>query len=309
MAGKFDVYQMVTDKIVEMLEGGIIPWQKPWQSRESVAWSGCNGKRYSLLNQFLLMDFKKGEKKTLEELFASVCGEWLTFKEVQKRGGKIKKGEHAKAVVFFKMLPVKTEEVDENGNPKFKNIPILKYSNVFHTRQCEGIEQKFHKEGEKLDFIPDQTAQDVADSYLNREHIQYVQTGNQAFYSPKNDKIVTPKAEDFVSAEEYYSTLFHEITHSTGAEKRLNRIKHEQFGDEQYSLEELVAEIGSASLCATTGIDTEKTLKNSAAYIQNWLKALKNDRTMIVKASNRAERAVRFVLDIKEEGVQNNEED
>ena len=296
-----DAYQMVTDRICQMLEQGFIPWQRPWAMAKTVAWSGCDGHSYSLLNQFLLADPDK-HYTDFGGLMADVAGEWVTFKQAIDRGGCVRKGEHGRKVVFFKMIP--KEEEDEEGNTKTKLIPFLSVSTVFKISQCDGIEQKFHTDADELyDFTGNKTADDVADEYINREGItvNYIH-GNRAFYSPATDSITLPLREQFKDSGEFYSTFFHEITHSTGHEKRLNRLKKSAaFGNDDYSLEELVAEIGSSSILATLGIESKDTFRNSAAYIQNWLKALKNDKKMIVTASSRAEKAIKFILNIRED--------
>lgn len=286
---KFDAYQMVTDKIVAMLEQGVIPWEQPWGC-SAMAWSGASGKPYSLLNQFLLADPDK-HYKSVKEFADDIRGEYVTFKQAQERGGSVKKGEHGKKVVFFKMM----EKKDEDGEV-VERWPMLKAYTVFRIDQCEGLEQKYNLEHE---VALDATAEDVARGYLEREGIEYEMFGDEAYYSPTLDKVVTPRPEQFKSSEEYYGTLFHELTHSTGHEKRLNRIaKRAAFGGEDYSTEELVAEIGSASILATLGMENKKTLKNSAAYIQSWLKALKNDKKMIVTAAGRAEKAIKMILGV-----------
>ena len=291
---KFDAYQMVTDRICALLEQGLKPWAKPWTSAVSCAWSGNDGRVYSLLNQMLLIDPQK-KYTSAEEMFADACGEWLTYNQAQARGGNVRKGEKGRKVVFFKPLPVKDGEDEENQ----QTIPFLTAYTVFHIRQCEGIEQKYHKDGDKLyDFTADGNAEQVAAEYVRREGVTLLKVkGNQAYYRPAEDKVVTPLPEQFADPAEYYSTLYHELTHSTGHEKRLNRLtKCAAFGSEDYSTEELVAEIGSASLLATLGIASDSTEKMSAAYVKNWLKALHNDKRMIVVAAARAEKAVRMIL-------------
>lgn len=298
---KFDAYQMVTDRICAMLEKGLKPWAQPWNSAKTCAWSGNDGRVYSLVNQMLLADPEK-EYHTIQDVFDDVRGEWLTFNQVKERGGNVRKGEHGRKVVFFKVLDKPTGELDEEGKEKIDHIPFLNAYTVFHIRQCDGIEQKYHLDGDKLyNFESDTTADQVAADYLKREGITYNQVkGDRAYYSPILDTVVTPLPEQFISAAEYYSTLFHELTHSTGHESRLNRLKKDAaFGNEVYSTEELVAEIGAASLLATLGIETSDTLNNSAAYIKSWLKALKNDKKMVVVASARAEKAIRMILNIK----------
>lgn len=303
---KFDCYQMVTDKIVALLEKGLIPWAKPWTSGKSIkgpinaAWSHSTGEAYSLLNQMMLADPEK-DYKTIAELMSDVCGEWLTFKQVQEVGGKIKKGAKGRPVVFFKPLEVEDKEhTDEDGNPKKKTIPILKYYTVFKLDQTEGVNQKYHNKTTEETPEPEKnkTAEEIKDDYLKHYGIKLNHVaGDRAYYSPMLDCVVLPKREQFKGSTEYYETLFHELTHSTGHESRLNRLKGvAAFGDEVYSTEELVAEIGAASILATLGMSNDKTLNNSAAYIQSWLKALKNDKKMIVVASARAEKALDMIL-------------
>ena len=295
---KIDAYQMVTDRICEMLEQGFIPWDKPWAMANSCAWSGNSGNPYSLLNQFFLADPKK-KYKDWEELMEDISGEWVTFKQAIDRGGNVRKGEEGRKVVFFRMVPNK----DEDGNKTEKMHPVLTWYTVFKISQCEGIEQKFHKDaGQLYDFNPDQTADEVASNYIFREGITFrTVKSDRAYYNPTEDKVTLPLPEQFKNNGEYYSTLFHELTHSTGHPNRLNRIvKTAAFGDEDYSAEELVAEIGSASIMATLGIENDKTFRNSAAYVQNWLKALRNDKKLIVTASAKAEKAIKYIFGIKE---------
>lgn len=300
---KFDAYQMVTDRICELLEQGLKPWAQPWSSAKSCAWSGNDGHVYSLLNQMLLADPDK-MYRTMADLFDDIRGEWLTYNQAQARGGQVRKGEKGRKVVFFKMVNARK---DADGNPDEENpnmVPYLMAYTVFHVRQCDGIEQKYHKDGEKMyDFTADDSAEKVAADYILREGITYEKVhGDRAYYSPAEDKVVTPLPEQFRDSMEYYSALYHELTHSTGHEKRLNRLSRcAAFGTEEYSTEELVAEIGSASIMATLGIETGDTLTASAAYIKGWLKALKNDKKMVVIAASRAEKAVRMILGIQEE--------
>lgn len=299
----FDAYQMVTDRICALLEQGLKPWAQPWSSAVSCAWSGNDGRVYTLLNQMLLADPDK-KYKTISELFDDIRGEWVTYNQAQARGGQVRKGEKGRKVVFFKVLDKPTGKFDENGNEKHEAIPFLNVYTVFHVRQCDGIEQKYHLNDDKLfDFTADDSAEKVAAEYIAREGITYLkEKGNRAYYRPFDDTVVTPLPEQFKDNGEYYSTLYHVLTHSTGNEKRLNRLtKAAAFGDDDYSTEELVAEIGSAPLMATLGIETVSTLHMSAAYIKNWLKALKNDKRMIVVASSRAEKAVKMILNIKKE--------
>jgi antirestriction protein ArdC len=275
------VYEMVTGRIIEQLEQGIIPWDKPWTGTAG-AWSRSTGKPYSLINQMLL-----GEE-----------GEYATFKQIQAAGGKVKKGEHGRAVVFWKMVKV---EEEKDGNKEEKLVPVLRYYTVFHINQCEGIEQKYNKEDVALDFNPIQECENVLNGYIERESITLEHSkGDEAYYSPARDLIRLPLPEQFVSIEAYYETAFHEAAHSTGHKDRLNRItRPAAFGSEEYSKEELVAELTSSAILHHMGIETAKTFKNNAAYIQSWIKALKNDVRMIVSASSRADKAFNMIMGIE----------
>lgn len=298
MEGKFDAYQMVTDRICALLEQGIKPWAQPWSSAAACAWSGSDGRVYSLINQMMLADPEK-HYKTIEDLFADIRGEWVTFNQAKERGGCVRKGEKGRKVVFFKMME-KTKQ-DANGDECKEVFPVLKWYTVFKVTQCDGLTAKFHQDDQPNEFVANYTAEQVANDYLQREHIALnLVKGDRAYYKPATDSITIPLPEQFADSNEYYSTLFHEMTHSTGHENRLNRLsKVAAFGNEDYSTEELVAEIGSASIMATLGLETDSTLNNSAAYIKGWLKALKNDKRMIVVASARAEKAVKMILNVQ----------
>lgn len=285
-----NVYQMVTERIINEMEKGIIPWHKPWAGVTDGAVSYVTQKPYSILNQFLL-----GE-----------AGEYLTFNQCKSLGGTIKKGAKSKFVVFFTFVEdKKNKKIDENGIEHYDKIPILKYYNVFHINDCEGVKSKMGEKEAVKEFEPIEVAEGVISGYLQREQKLTLihKKQNSAFYSPATDTVVLPLKEQFVQEEEYYSTAFHELTHSTIPVYRCNRKNDNAvaaFGSENYSREELVAELGSAMLCNHCGINMDKTIKNQAAYIQSWLKALKNDIRMIVWASSRAETAAKYILNINE---------
>lgn len=274
------VYEMVTERIIYQLENGIIPWERPWTGIRSGAHNRVSNKPYSLLNQMLLIH----------------DGEYASFKQWTDMGGKIKKGEKSEIVVFWKIQPI--EETKENGTIEIKNIPLLRYYNVFHISQVEGIEPKEVIELTELQPIIE--AERIKEEYKEREHIEIMEVvTNEAYYNPTKDFIKVPCKEQYKNIEEFYSTLFHEMTHSTGHKSRLDRLSTEakaRFGSETYSKEELVAEIGCSSLLNIIGIETTKTFKNSSAYIQNWLQVLKNDTKFIVSASSKAEKAVKYIL-------------
>ena len=286
---KSNLYAQVTEQIVKQLENGIVPWQKPWTCNGIL---GCishtNGKPYSLLNQWLL---------------ENRAGEWLTYKQIQAEGGCVKAGEKAHIVVFWKYLDKIEKVMDENGNEVEEivgRIPYLKSYPVFHIDQTEGIVAKYEVKQDENQNEPIESAEKVAGEYISREGLKFESVqSDRAFYRPSTDSVTIPMIAQFKVVEEYYSTLFHELTHSTGHAKRLNRdgvAKVNFFGDEGYSKEELVAEIGAAFICQTLGLDCTKAFDNSVAYIQSWLKVLKNDTKMIVAAAAKAEQAVKFIL-------------
>ena len=275
-----NVYQMVTDRIIAELEKGSIPWKRPWTGVNTGAYNRISNKPYSLLNQILL----------------GRDGEWATFKQWTDLGGHIRKGEKSSFVVFWKIQPY--EDINADGEKVVKQIPLLRYYNVFHISQVDGVEPKSKPELKEVE--PIEAVETIKESYKERAHIQIIETvTNKAFYSPALDYINVPCKEQYQNANEFYSTLFHEMVHSTGHKTRLDRFANDEkvaFGSESYSKEELVAELGSAMLLNQIGIETPQTFKNSAAYIQNWLQVLRNDNKFIVSAASKAEKAVNFIL-------------
>lgn len=277
-----NVYELVTNRIIEQLENNIIPWEKPWSGTIDGAFNRVSKKPYSILNQMLL----------------KYDGEYASFKQWKDLGGHIRKGEHSEIIVFWKMYPIK--EKQDDGTETIKTIPLLKYINVFHISQVDGVEPL--KQKVTHDIEPIDKAEKILNDYWNRENItiEHVK-GDKAFYSPMFDKIQLPLFEQFKQSEEYYSTAFHESVHSTMKTSRCNRQEDRKgkvvsFGSEEYSKEELVAEVGSAQLMNMVGIETTKSFRNSTAYIQSWLKVLRNDNKFIVSASSKAEKAVNYIL-------------
>lgn len=279
-----NVYQMVTDRIIEEMQKGIIPWEKPWTGVRAGAFNRVSKKPYSLLNQMLL-------KHT---------GEYATFKQWSELGGKIKKGAKSEIIVFWKITEI--EEENEDNEKVKKNIAILRYYNVFHISQVEGVKPL---ESPFPEVEPIEEADRIINDYVEREHINFQeQASNDAYYNPLRDCVVVPMKEQYKLINEYYSTTFHELTHTTGHKDRLNRLENEAiaaYGSETYSKEELVAELGSSYIMNFLGIETIKTFRNSARYIKNWLQVLKNDNKFIVSAASKAEKAVNFILGNTEE--------
>jgi len=285
-----NVYEIVTAKILEQIEKGVCPWRQSWVDGEDLAISYESRKPYSLLNQILL----------------GRSGEWLTFTQIKKLGGHIKKGAKSGMVVFYctsDKRVVKNDSEDENEDTtrivQLYSRPILKYYNVFHIDDVEGVESKSEKPTSNLQ--PVEAAEKVVADYIAREGVK-VENSNlsgRAFYRLSTDTVTVPTLAQYKEVDEYYSTLFHELVHSTGRKSRCDREKFEEkvaFGSEDYSREELVAELGSAMLCAKMGFDSEACFKNSAAYLKGWASYLKEDTKAIVFAAIRAEKAVKYIL-------------
>ena len=276
---KQDIYQQVTDRIIAQLEQGVIPWHKPWIiSGKGCAISHSTGKPYSLLNQMIL----------------GKPGEYLTFAQCQKEGGHVRKGEKASFVVFWKWI----EQEDEQNPGEIKKIPFLRHFSVFHIDQCEGIKPRHETSTAAPSIEPDAAADAIITDYLTRSGVKLVhQEGDRAYYRPSADTVTLPLLAQFKEVAEYYSTAFHELTHSTGHSSRLNRLaKPAFFGSEEYSKEELVAEIGAAALVNHAGLETKSSFRNSAAYVQSWIKALRDDKRLIVSAAGQAEKACNLIL-------------
>jgi len=277
------VYQIVTDRIIAKLEAGNIPWVKSYYSIHP-AFNRVSGKIYSGVNRVLL------EKD----------GEYATFKQWQELGGKIKKGAKSEIIISWAKIDTKKAHYNDDGELEEIDDVILRprYYNVFHISQVEGVEPLKKSEYPKLNEQDITDAEDLLHYYWNREGIKVeeIET-NKAFYSPSEDRIQLRSRQQYVSMPMFYRVAFHESVHSTGHKSRLDRLDNKAaFGDDVYSKEELVAELGSAFIMAMLGLETEETEIYNAKYIESWLQVLKNDNKMIVQASARAEKAVSFIL-------------
>ena len=278
-----DIYKEITDRIIAALEQGTVPWHKPWIGGNSGCISYSTGKPYSLLNHILL---------------GGISGEYITFRQCSLAGGHVRKGEKSKMVVFWKPF-----ETVDNETGEVEQHFFLRYYNVFHLDQCEGVRPRWATSVMPVyDLQPDATADAVIRDYVDRSKVTLrIIESDRAFYQPSTDTVVVPQLSQYQKKEEYYSTLFHEITHSTGHKSRLDRISDiAAFGSHEYSKEELCAELGSAFLVNHCGLESESSFNNSAGYIQGWLKALKNDKKLIISAAGAAEKAVNLILNRKE---------
>lgn len=281
-----NVYEIITERILAKLEEGTVPWHKPWTGagNEGRAANLISGKAYRGINVLL----------TASAGFSSRY--WVTFKQAQKLGGSVRKGEKGTPIVFWSFIEKKGAKAGD------KKIPLLRYYTCFNVEQCDGIEHKRLTETAPApvsEFDASEEAEMIVKGYANGPTINH--GGGCACYSPPRDSVSVPKREDFESAAAYYSTLFHELTHSTGHTSRLARsgvTESTLFGSHEYSREELVAEMGASFLRGMAGIDDTAALDNSAAYLANWMTVIKDDPRLIVIAAAQAQKASDHILGI-----------
>jgi len=290
--GRGEVYELVTRRLIEKLEAGVVPWRRPWIG-------ACNlvsRRPYRGVNTLLLGNTRFDAPY------------WLTFKQALDLGGHVNKGERGELVVFWKVYDKRRGGGDDCGadepggdEPEVEHRFVLRYYYVFNVAQCE-LPAGAVPAGPPLEAGAD--VDSIIAGYLARRGPRLEHGGGRASYAPKLDLVRIPGATAFESGAGYASTLFHELVHSSGHSTRLARpevMRLESgaggvFGDCDYSREELVAEIGAAMLCGVAGIEYGAGLDNSAAYLAGWLQALRSDSKAVVYAAARAQRAADFVL-------------
>lgn len=277
-----NVYEQVTARIIETLESGVIPWRKDWKCATGLPVNHTTGKPYRGINVLTLLCAEASTNK------------WMTYKQAEAAGLHVRKGQHGQPIIFWKF--------DHKTNAKGEeyDVAFARSYTVFNLDQMDGQTAALPFDAPR--FEPIDAAETVTARYLSSaNHPTLEHGGGKAFYSPLHDRVQMPLRETFTSPEGYYSTLFHEFTHSTGHTSRLRRFlstESHAFGSESYSKEELVAEFGAAFLCAETSITNDALHANHAAYIQGWPKALKNDRTLAVSAAQRAQKAADLILGV-----------
>jgi antirestriction protein ArdC len=284
------IYQTVTDRIISSLKAGVIPWEKPWKSPRFAGGpfprNFYTGKPYRGINVLLLWSSD----------YSSPF--WLTFKQAQELKGTVRKGEHGTPIVFYKQLPeyVKNDG-DNTGEDERIPFVLCRYT-VFNVEQCDGLTlPEISQPAIAPEVDEDELCESIVNGWENRPALHLTSpTEYRAYYRPSTDSVHMPARSRFVDTAHYYSTLFHELIHSTGHESRLNRTFGDRFGDELYSKEELVAEMGAAFLCAIAGIANEHTDRNTTAYIQNWISKLQEDNRLIIHAATNAQKAVDAIL-------------
>lgn len=305
---KKDIYKQVSEKFAEMMENGVDPWQKPWVGGVDRAYNNTYNTDYNLLNNLLL----------------SRGGAWDSLKNWNKQGGRVRKGEKGEWIIGswnkvydketkseVKDRVIRTEVLKRAGylskseveyeNKLYSTSCGKKWELVFHISQIDG-EAEPKREVKELKVLKGKTksvkAEKVLKEYIQREGVGYteIEGGNEAYYMPSTDEITLPSRTQFVTITEFYSTAFHEVTHSTGSAGRLDRDLINRFGTEKYAKEELVAEMGSAYILHNLGIATNGTSKNSVAYLTCWAKKIRDDSKFFWTACASAEKACRFVL-------------
>lgn len=294
-----DVYQEVTDKIIQQLENGCVPWVKPWQSKGAVCdfsmpQNGATERRYSGINILLLWmaSFEKGFTDS----------RYMTFRQARELGANVIKGETGNRIVIAKdFVPAaekrKAREEGRDERPAY----FLKAHTVFNVSQIENLPESF---GDVAAVAP-QDLPLALETIKRNSGVGVRMGGNRAFYSPDLDFIQMPPLEAFPKAIDFDRTFFHEMIHATGADHRLERNIRNRKGTKDYAREELVAEMGAAFVCSS--LDIESTLQH-ADYLNEWLKVLKEDNTAIFKAASMASKAADLVLSYAEQGEKQHEQ-
>lgn len=288
---KRDVYQIITDIILERLERGDIPWEKPWVGYRN----GVSKRNYSGLNTLLLSGCNYGSV------------DFFTYKQIQKLGGKIKEDElkNSHMITFWKISKFLPEGVDADSldadeqDGAYKTSVLLRYYRVWNREQCEGLPDAVADDAigavdeDSEALTPYEAAERVVAEYEDGPTI--AEGEQQAYYLSKSDHVNMPKRGSFKSHEAWYSTLFHELAHSTGHRRRLNREDMKTYRGESRAREELCAEIAASFLCGEAGI-ARPVIDNTVAYIQSWIKALKDDKKCVAIAAQAAQKAANWIL-------------
>ena len=286
-AKRGDVYERVTNRIVEELERGVRPWLQPWNAENAAGRISRplrhNGKPYQGINVLMLW--------ASAGMAGYACPFWLTFQQCKELGGFVKKGEHGSPVVYASTF--KKTDTDDNGEESEQEIPFLKEYVVFNAEQCEGLPTHYYQLAEPPKEKVERIAH--ADAFFANTGIEIRTGGNRAYYAVGPDYVQMPPIECFRDAESHAATLGHEIVHATRHPSRLNRdLGRKRWGDAGYAMEELVAELGSAFLCADLQIMPE-VREDHASYIHEWLKVLKDDKGAIFSAASHAGKAVDYL--------------
>jgi antirestriction protein ArdC len=287
-------YDRVTERILDLMQKGVCPWRQPWSTRIEPPQNFATGRHYSGMNFFML------------SMSGYQSPYFLTFRQIQERGGCVKKGSHGFPIVYWSTTEVEGKGVQPSESaelpasntpniPKSKLIPFLRSYVVFNAEQIENVAFPAPPTERDEAFKPLLEAEDIFARW--RDAPEIVHGCSRAYYKPSEDKIFMPFMSDFERREDYYCTRFHEMGHATGASKRLNRSMGGRYGSQEYSREELVAEMTSAFLCAKCGIDSA-VIEAQASYISGWMKAISDDHRLVVLAAGQAQRAANYIQGI-----------
>ena len=280
------VYEIVTGQILEQLEQGVVPWSRPWKVDGLAPANLATGRAYRGIN-VLLLGFRAGSTPW-----------WLTFRQAKALGGRVRRGAKSAPVVFWKWAEKRNAEGETQDEETAERIPVLRYYRVFNLDQTEGIDQERIPRLSTEEAEPVEAAERIVAGYPDPPRVEH-RAQPRACYAPASDTVTMPPREVFESATGYYSTLFHELAHSTGHVRRLGRPSFERnhaapFGSDEYAREELVAELGAAFLCGEAGIDPD--VPNSAAYLDHWRQKLSRNPRLIVTAAQQAQKAADHIL-------------
>lgn len=288
-APRADVYARVTDRIVSDLAQGVRPWVKPWSGEHAAGnlpvlpLRHC-GTPYKGMNVLLLW------AEAVEKGYTQPI--WMTYKQAETLGAHVRKGERGSLVVYADTFS-KTEE-NGKGEEIERAIPFMKGYTVFNVEQIEGLPTRYYSAAVKRGAVRMPELIEEAEAFFARTRAVFRHGGNRAFYAPAADFIQLPMPEAFKDAESYAATKAHELTHWTGHASRMAREFGMRFGDHAYAFEELVAELGSAFLCAALGV-TPEVREDHAGYLAHWLEVLKSDKRAIFTAAAHAQRSVDFL--------------
>jgi antirestriction protein ArdC len=279
-----NINQELTDSVTEMLKSGIVPWRKPWQGAGKPA-NFASKRNYHGINTWLL------NAKAIDKDYKS--NYWMTYKQAQDNKGQVRKNEKGAEIIFWSIL----EKPDADNPSKIKKIPLMRLSYVFNLSQIDGIELPNVSTPNGANSIL--SADDIVKNMLDKPEIIH-RMQDKAYYMPSADKIYMPEMTQFYSTNGYYGTLFHELAHSTGNENRLKRFTSGTTSHEEYSKEELIAEMTSTLILNDLNMLDNEEMTQSASYLANWTMALQNDISLLVKAGTNAQKAYDFILNKKE---------
>lgn len=275
---KRDLYQAVTDRIVAQMETGVMPWAKAWSATGSqIPMNAVTERPYSGINVLLFW---------MAQEAGYAAPRYLTFNQAKEAGGHVRKGEHGSKVYYFKQLTVEDKATGDE-----RQIPMLREYTVFNVAQCDGLSDRIVRGAAFKPRNQDEREAD-ADAFIRATGADFREGAGAPYYVPSKDFISIPPFAAFNSWPDFYATAFHELTHWTGAKSRLARDLSGRFGEHAYGLEELVAELGAAFLCAEFGFDM---VSRSAAYLDHWLAACKAHPRAIFAAASQASKAAEYL--------------